>query len=244
MIKIINNKINETVKQHLIDEFFHIGLNTEVNRLESYKNKLEKHIDEYEEIKELNYIVEALIIYYSDEDLAEYKNKMSTIWCNLLNKSQWTLYDIRILNAIMFSYNDLNQMVDFVEDAIIQLNENYQQSEYYDKIILTINFNLSNQLLHAKYFNIKEYLEAYDNTIIEAFDNCLTLANRLNNKYLLHITSINKAIFNNDKYLIYYTIHSIKQQNYTKDFLIKLGKKIEKYNQALYAYFNTLNNNI
>ena len=127
---------------------------------------------------------------------------MNDLFDKLYLKPNLSLFEIRILNCIMFIESELDRLLDNVNKCLKQL-EIYQFREDYIKIKITFKLNLVDTLLEAKFFNdqFKEELNQKMFDIIEEAIS-LNLEHQLN-EYCAGLANVYKGILLKNKNRIF-----------------------------------------
>jgi hypothetical protein len=193
----------EDEKSELIKKFFAIGSNANLEELEEHKIKLQLYLETVDDaqIKELLSVINAILIYSKENDKEKAREFVIDVSARLLCKHDFDMYDMRILNCILFSMPRIEEVINFSTDALIQL-ENYTDHEHYNLVKINLNFNLALRLMQFKYFD-KTYTDDLDVILHEALD--IVIALGMEHNMLIHFCSatIRKDVLVKDKVIIY-----------------------------------------
>lgn len=198
-------------KEQLIIDFFDIGgipeLQIKINKLKEHREKLKIFFFENNdiEIENLISVVDALIIYMSEDDKEKARQKVSHLWDNWSKQYTLNLYDIRILTAILFTSDTLENCINNTLNALNQL-EKYNKHEKYIIIKTSLYYNLSYYLMEAKRLLNKEDIKLIntdlDKLLIETLDILIDLSIKYNN-YIFPKAILRKGVLTKDKGLVY-----------------------------------------
>lgn len=193
----------------LTREFFDIGGQPNVSiKIESLKNLREKLIqlsnkltEPYLQVTYLIDVIDCLLIWILDDDKHKAREKVLHIWHIFNNKDELTLFEIRILTAILFSTESLEEFVTITNKALNEL-EKFNKHDIYILTKTILYNNLSFILMKAKYSNDKEYNDKYENMLIESTDMLISLSMKFDNS-LFPRGLIRKGILLKSNMLIY-----------------------------------------
>lgn len=222
-------------KERLINRFFKIGGNEKVGDLQRCKLDCERFLLKWSddpEINDLVNVIEALSLFFQTGDRKEARKWVVDIWDKLYSKPNLSLFEIRILNCILFAELKVEKVVEAVDNCLIQLDI-YKFHDDYVRTKIALNMNLLDLLIDAKFFD-----SCYDNTLDELISDTiqiiirLNLENKLHNRYYVGLATMYQGILLKDDIKIYTGLldlqSSSQNHSYSIQQLIKIY--IEKYN--------------
>jgi|GEM_PF-3635534 len=221
-------------KEKLIKSFFDIRGNEQNKKLKRCKDELERFLvkNNDSDLTDLLNLVNALITYYENSDKEEARRWVIDIWDKLNSKPNFSLYDIRLLNYILFTEPDIEKLVEYVDYALEQL-EIYKFHEDYIRVKVALKLNLLNLLLEAKFFN-EQFNDELTAKMFEVIEEviALNLTHQLNNKYYIGLANMYKGILLKNKNTIYVGFILLESSGHKDDNdlqdLIKMY--VQKYN--------------
>lgn len=217
-------------KERLIELFFKIGSSEQITALQhckqECKNFLKKEYDE--EIEDLTKIITALIIYFKTDNREKAKEHVIDVWYKLYSKTNLSFNDIRLLNCLMFVEADIEALIELSEELLTQLEEQYKFHSHYLRLKITINSNLLDLLLDAKFLN-RNYKDEFDQIIFKKVREVITLnlKHKLNDDYLVGRAIMCQGITLKDEVLIY--TGCLLLRNSKKDPLSGINELIKAY---------------
>lgn len=153
--------------ERLKEKFFTIGGNHKVGCLkelrEEYENFLAKN--DSEEIDDLVQIITANLIYLNTDSRDKARACINHVWDKLIAKEELSLYEIRILNPILFAASSTEELI-AVTNKCLQNLCLYRYNPFYVPLRISILTNLIQSLMDDKFFS-EDYEEEYDNLIKE-----------------------------------------------------------------------------
>lgn len=193
----------------LTREFFNIGgqpnVSIKVDKLRNLRKKLVKLSNKLTEpdiqLTHLIDVIDCLLILILEDDQHKAREKVSHIWNIFNNMNNFTLYDLRILTAILFSVETLGEFVTITNKAFAEL-EKFIDHELYIVTKTHLTNNLSFKLMKAKYSNNKEYNDEYDKLLEETTDNLLNLSMKYDNS-IFPRALVRKGILLKNNIIIY-----------------------------------------
>lgn len=221
-IEFISNGYNYNEKQQILNEFFQLNYN-DPERLKKIKAKAMdylKHGDDLE-LREIHLLCDALLVVSDSEDFDRARELIEPIWRRLKKYDQWYLYDIRLINTILFMY-PLDTTIAFSQRVLERLKD-YEKHEKVDQLKDIYNINLSLLLIKAERY--EEALEVVE----ERLENrkrmnytmlALHLGRRALCKKLLHIPGHEE-----DQVLMRYVLEAYEAH----DLLKRLEEEFEQY---------------
>lgn len=161
-------------KDKLFYEFFDIGshpdINIRIKKITDIKHKLtnlqEFKNDNYE-IKLMIDVIDCLLIWMIEDDQVKAREKVSDIWDTFSKTKDYTLFDLRILTAILFSAEDLEEFI-IVTNKVLSHLEKYNQYDIYLHLKTTLNNNLSFMLMKAKYSGDKLFSNTLEQLLLDS----------------------------------------------------------------------------
>lgn len=198
----------ESDKDNLFHEFFDIGKHPDIDfrikactDIKSRLIKLQgsKH-DDYE-IKFMICVIDCLLVWMIEDDKVKARKKVSEIWDIFSEMDSFTLFDIRILTAILFSAKNLDELIIFTNKALAQL-EKYSEHHIYLHTKTVLNNNLSYMIMKSKYSNDKEYNQELDELLIESTNITISLSMKYENS-IFAAAIVRKGILTKDNVMIY-----------------------------------------
>lgn len=193
----------------LTREFFNIGgqpnVLVKIDNLESLREKLVKLsnnlTEPYLQVIYLIDVIDCLLIWTLDDDKHKAREKVLHIWNIFNNKDKLTLFEIRILTAILFSAETLEEFVTITNKALTELEKFIEHDLYLVTKTILYN-NLSFILMKAKYSNDKEYNDKYENILIDSTDMLISLSMQFDNSFFPRAL-VRKGILVKSNMLIY-----------------------------------------
>lgn len=213
----------------LKSKFFAIGGNYEGEALEELQREcrefLIKNYDE--EIADLVEIMEVLAMYIDtfNRDLA--REQLKDIWQKLIAKDELTLYEIRILNPLLFAAANTEELIAVTNKCLDVLERRYRFDKLYIRLRMVLLLNLVRTLIDDKFFS-NDYKEEYDALIESSTDEIIELNSQTDEKYGLYVAfaTVHRGMVMKDKVLFRVGIAFLEQAEI--DF-IKLDKAIALY---------------
>lgn len=206
-------------KERLIKMFFNIRGNEQTQALKNCQSQCERFLlnEDSEEIKDLVKVINALIIYFETGDKEESKEWVVELWDKLYPKPNLSFYEIRLLNAILFTEEEIDKVIEVIKDCLIQL-EIYKFHEIYLDVNMALKLNLVIFLTDSKFFN-KQYKVEYDKLILQTTNEIisLNLKSGFNNDMFVSKASIYQGILLKEQNLIYIGFLLLKKSNYNSD---------------------------
>lgn len=142
-IEFISNGYDYNPKQKILNAFFKMSYNDPV-QLEEIKNRTMDYLKKEDdvELREVYLLCGALLIVSDTADYEEARKLIEPIWKRLKMYTQWYLYDIRLINMILFMY-PIDQTISISKRVLERLNdyEKHQDVEHL-KVIYAINLSL------------------------------------------------------------------------------------------------------
>jgi len=203
------NKVRDFVmideKERLINMFFNIRSNNHPEALKNCQSQCEVFLlkEDSEEIKDLINTIQALIIYFKTGNKKESRKWVHDLLDKLYSKSNLSLFNIRLLNSLLFVETNVEKVINNVNTCLKQL-EVYRFHDHYVNIKISMNLNLLDSLMMSKYFD-KHYDSKYDGFISKIIKEIITLNldHKLNSKYYVGLAQIYKGILLKDQDIIY-----------------------------------------
>lgn len=155
-IEFISNDYDYNAKQKILNQFFKLNYNDpdKLNHIKQQTMDYLKNEDDVE-LREIYLLCDALLIISETEDYEDARKLIEPIWTRLKTYDQWYLYDIRLINMILFMY-PLETTIAFSKKVLQRLN-NYDKHENVEQLRDSYSINLS--LLYIKTNRVKEALE-------------------------------------------------------------------------------------
>jgi len=196
-------------RDRLTREFFKIGgqpnVDVKVKSLKDVRQQLvelsKKQDNEDIEVIYLIDVIDCLLIWILEDDKHKAREKVSYIWDIFNSMHNFTLFDLRILTAILFSAETLEEFIIITNKALAEL-EKFIEHELYIVTKTHLTNNLSYMLMKAKYNNDKEYNDQLENLLIESTDTLISLSMQFNNSFFPRAL-IRKGILAKDNVIIY-----------------------------------------
>jgi hypothetical protein len=202
----------------LKDSFFSIKGNYQSEALGTLNKECESFLlyNESEEIEDLLAIVIANRSYFSTKEKDQAREITKEVWEKLSTKYEMSLYDIRILNAILFVAKTPEEMFKVTQKCLNQL-ERYRYDDLYIRIRMPMLLNLTFAFVDYKFelkkcqLNTVEKMD-YDTIINDAADELIELnaKNKLQYNECTAFAMIYKAIANEDKIHFYSGVAFLK----------------------------------
>lgn len=221
-IEFISNGYDYNLKQQILNTFFKMSYNNP-QQLNDIKNRTMDYLKKEDdvELREVHLLCEALLIVSDSEDYEAARNLIEPIWKRLKMYSEWYLYDIRLINMVLFMY-PIEVAITISKKVLERLKdyEKHQEVEYL-KVVYTINLSL----LLIKSDRAQEALLLIEERMIEKKQmNYTMLALNLNR------LAICKAILGIDDY----EADRLKVKNLLEiyeadDLLYRIEEEFEKY---------------
>lgn len=163
-IEFISNDYEYNEKQQIINAFFQLNYNNP-EKLQEIKKQAMTYLTEGDdvELREIILLCDALLIVSNSGDLEEARNTIEPIWNRLVTYSQWYLYDIRLINMILFMY-PLEIIKTFTERVLERLND-YSNHEKVNQLKSIFTVNLTLQLIKSHEF--EEALNLVEELLID-----------------------------------------------------------------------------
>ena len=139
----IRNDYNYERKQNLIHTLFTLNYN-HMESLHKLKHQTIVFLEEQhdQDIKSISLICDAFIQLHNTKDIEVAQNIVNHIWVSMSKYEQWYLYDIRIINTILFLF-PVDIAIEFTQTILVRLNtyKNFLDAERL-KIAFKINLSL------------------------------------------------------------------------------------------------------
>lgn len=141
-------------KQNLIHKLFSIDYN-HIENLHELKHQVVEFLEGQndEDIKHIHLICEAFIQLHDTKDIEIAKNIVGPIWRRMSKYEQWYLYDIRVINTILFLF-PIDIAIEFTQTVLVRLDT---YKDFLDTARLKIAFKINLSLLLIKN---KDYVKA------------------------------------------------------------------------------------
>jgi len=204
--------------ERLKDSFFAIKGNYKVDALGTLQKECEGFLihNESEEIEDLLNIVVAVKSYFQTKEKDQARKVTKEVWKKLSSKYEMSLYDIRILNPILFVAETPEELYTVTQKCLEQL-ERYRHNELYVIIKASMIFNLIYAFVDYK-LSLKDKLSNIESTLDHA-----TIINESSNELLelnaknglkcniyVAMAMVYAAIANEDKVAFYGSIAFLK----------------------------------
>lgn len=195
-------------KDILFYEFFDIGKHPDINiRIKTITEIKEKLIelqklksDDYE-IKCIINVIESLLIEMIEDDTVKAREKVAHIWDTFSKKKSFTLFELRILTAILFSAEDLEEFI-IITNKVLSHIEKYSHDDIYLHLKTTLNNNLSFILMKAKYSGDKLFTNTLEQVLLDSTNLTIDLSMKYDNSTFASAL-VRKGIIEKDNVLIY-----------------------------------------
>ena len=195
----------ESEKERLITMFINIGKNEKEEKLRICKAQCERFLVDKDDndIRDLINVIQALLIYFETGDKEESRRWVDDLCDRLYLKTNLSLYEIRIMNCLVFTETSIEKVIKAVEFSLRQL-EIYRFHQDYIKVKIIMKLNLVILLTDCKFFD-NQYKSEYDELISKSLKEVikLNLKSRLNDSYYVATATIYKGILLKDQDLIY-----------------------------------------
>lgn len=141
-------------KQNLIHKLFSIDYN-HIENLHELKHQVVEFLEGQndDDIKHIHLICEAFIQLHDTKDIEIAKNIVEPIWRRMSKYEQWYLYDIRVINTILFLF-PIDIAIEFTQTVLVRLDT---YKDFLDTERLKIAFKINLSLLLIKN---KDYVKA------------------------------------------------------------------------------------
>lgn len=142
-IEFISNNYDYNHKQRIVNDFFKLSYN-QPDLLTAIKDRAMDYlkVEDDLELREIHMLCEALLIVSDSEDYSKAVDLIEPIWKRVITYDQWYLYDIRLINMILFMYPIDTTIA--ISERVLKRLEDYSK---YDKVesmkdIYSINLSL------------------------------------------------------------------------------------------------------
>lgn len=221
-IEFISNGYDYNTKQQILNQFFKLNYN-DPDKLNHIKQQTMNYLktEDDVELREIYLLCDALLIVSETEDYEAARKLIEPIWTRLKTYDQWYLYDIRLINMILFMY-PLDTTIAFSK-KVLQRLKNYDKHENVNQLKDIYNINLS--LIYIKTNQVKEALVMIEERLEDRQHMsytmlALSLARRALCKKKLQIDGFEKD---------YVTAKQILQAYEAYDLLKRIKEEFEKY---------------
>ena len=221
-------------KEYLINKFFKIGGNEKIEALKRCKADCERFLLRWSddpEINDLVNVIQALSLYFKTGDKKEARKWVVDIWEKFDSKTNFSLFEIRILNCILFTELRVEKMVETVENCLMQL-EIYKFHDDYVRTKMAFNMNLLELLIDAKFFDSR-YDNKFDELISQTIQTIirLNLENKMHNRYYVGLATMYQGILLKDDIKIYTGLSELQNssRNHSHNIQQLINIYIEKY---------------
>ena len=204
--------------ERLKNAFFAIKGNYQVEALSTLYKECEGFLihNESEEIEDLLNIVVAVKSFFQTKEKDNAREVTKEVWKKLSTKYEMSLYDIRILNPILFVAETPEEMFEVTQKCLEQLNR-YRYNDLYVQLRMSMLFNLIHSFMDYKFsLKDKQFMTEnnlnYVDVINEASDEIseLNAKNELKYNIIVAFSVVYKAIANEDKISFYSSIAFLK----------------------------------
>ena len=204
--------------ERLKDSFFAIKGNYKIDALGTLQKECEGFLlhNESEEIEDLLNIVVAVKSYFQTKEKDQARKVTAKVWEKLSNTYELSLYELRILNSILFVAETPKELYTVVQKCLKQL-ERYRHNELYVPLRITMLSNLiwsvidyKLSLKHNKF--VADSSLNYTAIINESSDELLELNAKNGLKYNIYVAMamVYTAIANEDKIAFYGSVAFLK----------------------------------
>lgn len=221
-IEFICNDYDYNIKKQILNRFFKLNYNNP-GKLEEIKQQIMAYLTDEDdaELREVYLLCDALLIVSRSEDFEEARKLVEPIWRRLQKYDQWYLYDIRLINMMLFMY-PLETTISFSKRVLLRL-DNYAKHEDVEQLRDIYNINLS--LVLIKTGQPEEALQLVEERLKDRQHMnytmlALSLARRALCKNLLH-----KSGFEEDRKMV----RNVLEAYEAHDLLARLEEEFEKY---------------
>lgn len=198
----------DSEKDILFYEFFDIGKHPDINIRIKTITEIKRKLIELQKIKSDDYevnciinVIDCLLIYMIEDDTVKAREKVAHIWDTFSTMERFTLLDIRILTAILFSAKTLDEFIIVTNKTLVQL-ERFNDHPVYLHIKTILNYNLSYKLMKLKYSGDKQYSKTLDQLFIDTTNLTLELSMKYDSS-IFGTALVRKGIIEKDNVLIY-----------------------------------------
>lgn len=159
-LRYIHNGYKHDVVTEIVNSFFHLSYNNKyeitnvITSIDEYLLNDKKNIL----LEELRSVCEALLIVETTGDFEKAREKVNTIWERISRYDQWYLTDIRMMNVILYFFED--DVVIYITEKLLERLNKYKAFNDSKKISTTLILNLSLLLIKSG-----RYSEALDRLV-------------------------------------------------------------------------------
>ncbi|MEK5209687.1 helix-turn-helix domain-containing protein [Psychrobacillus sp. FSL H8-0510] len=159
-LRYIHNGYKHDVVTEIVNSFFRLSYNNKyeitnvITSIDEYLLNDKKNIL----LEELRSVCEALLIVETTGDFEKAREKVNTIWERISRYDQWYLTDIRMMNVILYFFED--DVVIYITEKLLERLNKYKAFNDSKKISTTLILNLSLLLIKSG-----RYSEALDRLV-------------------------------------------------------------------------------
>lgn len=224
-IEFICNGYDYNEKQKILNTFFKMSYNNP-EKLQGIKIQAMNYLKEEDDVdlREVYSLCDALLIVSDSGDFEEARKLIEPVWKRLIKYTQWYLYDIRLINMMLFMYPMETTIA--ISKRVLERLKDYEKHESVDKLRDIYTINLS--LLLIKSERAEEALELIEDRLQE----------RQQMKYtMLALNLSRRALCKNLLQMEGYKEDQQMMKNLllaygANDLLVRLEEEFEKYSIA------------
>ncbi|MCL1923954.1 MAG: helix-turn-helix domain-containing protein [Defluviitaleaceae bacterium] len=236
-----NNKDMDNIKNKILNEFLSLNSNSKKSEVRKVQKELARFQKDYgfdAQIDNALLIAKLNLAKLENENLVELTSNVSIIFKRLENSIKWGLIDIETLSLAFEYAENYNQIIEFTERAIVQLEEHHKNSKTYNNIKIILYLNALSKLLNIKYRDVS-YGQENSKLLNEKFSQYFEIGLKLceeSEKYehsfiYKNIFIVRKAVFDKDGELIQEILELLIRKE--KEIYNSLNAEINSYSRDM-----------
>lgn len=204
----------QTEKKNLIDRFFNLGGNQDLEKLLQLENDLEKFNSKNndKDIARLIIILEMYKINTRTSEVFDLSFEFCDLFMEISKKEDLTLFEIRLLLMMFTATNEPKELFEVTKHLLNNV-DNYMLEPDYIRLKFFIYQNVADTLMHLRRNNINYNKDEYDEILIGYLLNAIALTKQYDNKYWNAVVRLNLGIVLQDDFTIKSNIAELKLLN-------------------------------